>query len=133
MPGADEQGDWFAQDEVRDSLRSILAVMGQAAASIQLAMVEDAEAWADESAKIGETRPLIVETAKASLGGTEISRDSQCYSLFMLQRVLGLDNAFDKDLRCYIDGTLAGTGWELVLAYRPRHRLEKRGFDPAFA
>lgn len=133
MPGADDQGDWFAEDGVPDSLRSILTVMGQAAAPIQLAMVEDVEAWADENAKIGETPPRIVGTAKASLGGTEISRDSQCYSLFMLQRVLDLYNALDKDERCSIDGTLAGTGWEPVLAYHPRHRLEKRGFNLAFA
>ena len=133
MPGADDQGDWFAEDGVPDSLRSILTVMGQAAAPIQLAMVEGVEAWADENAKVGETPPRTVGTAKASLGGTEISRDSQCYSLFMLQRVLDLYNALDKDERCYIDGTLAGTGWEPVLAYHPRHRLEKRGFNLAFA
>ena len=35
-------------------------------------------------------------------------------------------------VRGRIDTELAGTGWEPLLAYAPRHRLERRGFELAF-
>jgi hypothetical protein len=31
-----------------------------------------------------------------------------------------------------VDKAVAGTGWDALLAYEPRHRLEKRGFELAF-
>ena len=42
------------------------------------------------------------------------------------------DTLSDVD-RARVDSALAGTGWEPVLAYTPRHRLEKKGFDLVFA
>ena len=32
-----------------------------------------------------------------------------------------------------VDDALVGTGWEPLLAYRPRHRLEKNGFKLIFS
>ena len=133
MPGAEDQGDWLPEDDLPDSLRNVLSVMGAAAAPMQLAMVAEVEAWADENAKIGETPPRTIGTSKAHLGRTEITRDSQCYSLLMLQRVLDVYGGLSEEERIRVDGALEGTGWEPVLAYHPRHRLEKRGFDLVFA
>ncbi len=133
MPGASEQGEWMSDDGISESLTSVLSVMGQDAAPMLLAIVREVEAWADENAVIGEVPPRTVGKASADLRGTVLTRGVQCYSLWMLQRVLDPYRALSGEDRATVDNALAGSGWEPLLAYAPRHRLEKRGFDLVFA
>jgi hypothetical protein len=46
-----------------------------------------------------------------------------------VQRVLDDYGALDADARKRVDESVAGTGWDAVLAHEPRHRVSKRGFD----
>ena len=133
MPGADDQGDWPADDAIPETLRRVLQVMGRDGVPMLLALARAIEAWADENAKIGETPPRSIGTVTADLLGTPITRGCQVYSLWMLQRVLDPYRALGDTDRTRVDAALAGTGWEELLAYVPRHRLEKRGFDLVFA
>ena len=67
------------------------------------------------------------------LRGKTLTRSVQVYSLWMLQRVLDPYRALPDPERARVNDALAGTGWEAVLAYTPRHVLEKRGYDLVFA
>ncbi len=49
----------------------------------------------------------------------------------MVQRPLDAYAALTDAERARVDAALAGTGWEMLLACRPRHRMGKRGNDLA--
>ena len=49
------------------------------------------------------------------------------YTLWMVQRPLDAYAALGAAERAQVDRALAGTGWEALLACRPRHRMGKRG------
>ncbi len=128
-----EQGSWFSDDAIPDTLVGLLRVMGEDAVPTLLAMVEAVEAWADANAEIGATPPRAVGQSRAQLRGTELVRVAQAYSLYMLQRVLDFYAALSEVERAHVDRALDGTGWAPLLAVRPRHRLEKKGYDLVFA
>jgi glutathione S-transferase len=132
MPGASEQGEWMRADGISESLFAVLGVMGRDAVPMLLSMVRAVEAWADENAVLGEMPPRSIGKAEADLYGTMLIRDAQCYSLWMLQRVLDPYQSLPDGDRARVDDALAGSGWEALLAYAPRHRLEKRGYDLVF-
>lgn len=132
MPGAADQGEWFGEDALPDSLLAVLRVMGSDGAPTILAMVEAVERWADENAVAGEPPPRAVGQAESPLRGRTLVRAAQCYSLWMLQRVLDLRRSFTDVERDRVDRALAGTGWLPLLEYTPRHRIEKQGFDLRF-
>jgi hypothetical protein len=50
----------------------------------------------------------------------------------MLQRSLDAMAELDAEGRKRVDEAVSGTGWEAVLGYRPRHRLEKDGYELIF-
>ncbi len=132
-PGADDQGEWFRADGIPDSLVEVLGVMGADAAPVLLATIRAVEEWADENAKPGAEAPRVIGLAESRLRGTRLSRAAQCYSLWMLQRVLDPYRDLLDVERARVDSALAGTGWEPLLAYHPRHRVEKRGFQLIFS
>lgn len=133
MPGAEDQGNWFADDAIPDTLREVLSVMGRDGVPMLLALAATIENWADEHAAIGETPPRVVGKASAPLGDVTLTRVAQCYSLWMFQRVLDPYRALSERDRKSVDAAVAGTGWEALLAYTPRHRLEKQGYALVFA
>jgi hypothetical protein len=132
-PGADDQGEWYGADEIPDSLVEVLSVMGTDAVPVLLATIRAVEAWADENAKPGVEAPRAIGLAESELRGTRLTRSAQCYSLWMLQRILDPYRALSSAERALIDNALAGTGWEPLLAYHPRHQIEKRGFQLVFS
>lgn len=133
MPGAEDQGDWFAEDALPQTLLDFLTVAGGDGAPLLLALAEVIENWADQNAVLGETPPRAIELAEWPLRGSVLKRRTQIYSLWMIQRILDPYRALEAADRARVDAALAGTGWEPVLAYTPRHRLEKKGFDLVFA
>jgi hypothetical protein len=50
----------------------------------------------------------------------------------MLQRTLDAYRSLSDVERMRVDASLAGTGCEALLAYRPRHRMGKRRFKLCF-
>lgn len=132
-PGPDDQGEWNRADGISDSLVEVLSVMGKDAVPVLLATIRALEAWADENAKPGFVAPRAIGVAESTLRGSRLTRGAQCYSLWMLQRVLDPYLALPDAERVRVDDALAGTGWEPLLAYHPRHRIEKRGFKLFFS
>jgi glutathione S-transferase len=133
VPTVERQGEWFPADGIPESLTAILEVMGKDAVAPILAAVAEFERYADEHAVAGEDVPRSVGVAESALRGTPLHRGVQSYSLWMLQRVLDPYRSLPESDRARIDEALAGTGWEPLLAYRPRHRIEKKGFGLVYA
>jgi glutathione S-transferase len=128
-----EQGDWFADDAIPETLFALLRVMGEDAVPMLRAMLETVESWADDHAELGKTPPRAVGEARAPLQGGELVRRVQAYSLYMVQRVLDVYTSLSDVERADVDRALEGTGWAPLLAERPRHRLVKKGYDLVFA
>jgi hypothetical protein len=75
----------------------------------------------------------VIGRADSELRGSRLTRVAQCYSLWMLQRTLEPYEALPDVERVRVDDALAGTGWEALLSYHPRHRVEKCGFKLYFS
>jgi hypothetical protein len=61
-----------------------------------------------------------------------MERGASVYALWSVQRVVDFYLSLSDGERGAIDSAVAGTGWEPLLAYRPRHRLAKQGFALVF-
>ena len=75
----------------------------------------------------------MVGGIEARLRGQPLERYAGSYAPWLTQRVLDDYASLDDEARDRVDESLAGTGWDVVLAHTPRHRLMKRGFDLVFA
>jgi hypothetical protein len=58
-----------------------------------------------------------------------ISSSARPYTYWMLQRSLDAYRELDAVSKSSADTALAGTGWEEVLAFEPRHRLGKQNYQ----
>jgi glutathione S-transferase len=128
-PNAPAQGEWLAGDALAPTLREVLTVMGEDAAPVLLAGLEVFERWADAAPRDGEALPRAVGQSESRLRGLPVVRFAGSYAPFLVQRVLDDYRALDPAARKPVDEALAGTGWEAVLAHRPRHRVARRGFQ----
>jgi len=131
-PDPARQGDWLTGDALAPGFRDVLTVMGRDAAPVLLACAHAIEAWADMRPDDDGPPPRAVGSAASTLRGVPLQRVALPYTLWMLQRVLDAGAALSPAERTALDSAIAGTGWEAVLAYRPRHRIGKRGFQLAF-
>jgi len=132
-PGRPPQGEWLAGDVLAPTLREVLGVMGRDAAPLLLEGLAVFERWADTAPRDGEPLPRAVGTIEGELRGLPLTRYAGSYAPWLVQRVLDDYGALDAAARAKVDGAVAGTGWEAVLAHQPRHRVTKRGFDLVFA
>ncbi len=131
-PNTDQQGDWLEEDALSPTFREVLGAMGRDAAPVLLEEIRAFEAWADERPDDLAEMPRVVGTAESALRGQKLERMVRPYSLWMLQRSRDAYRALDEAARERVDEAMAGTGWEAVLAYQPRHRLAKRDFALVF-
>ncbi|MCG8592418.1 MAG: glutathione S-transferase family protein [Proteobacteria bacterium] len=133
FPGADQQGEWLADDALSETLSAVLAVMGRDAVPILVACLRQIEEWADSRDPSEDAVPRAVGTARAELWGAPFERAAIPYTLWMVQRALDHYRGLSDPERERVDKVVAGSGWEALLAYTPRHRLTKRGFALTFA
>ncbi len=132
-PNAPAQGEWLADDVLAPTLREVLGGMGRDAAPILLEGLAVFERWADTAPCDAEALPRMVGTIEGSLRGMPLQRYAGSYAPWLAQRVLDDYRALDAKARERVDESVAGTGWDAVLAYEPRHRVTKRGFDLVLA
>jgi len=133
VPNADFQGEWLGGDVLAPSFFEVLAVMGRDAAPVILACLRDLEAWLDENPGHPGVLPPAVGSTTSELRGRALTRATLSYSLWMVQRTLDAYAELGEDERARVDAALEGSGWEGVLAYRSRHRIEKDGFQLVLA
>ncbi len=132
FPGSDGQGQWLPDDALAGSFREVLAAMGRDAAPVILAAVRAVEDWADTRPAELDQLPRAVGACESALRGTPLKKIALPYTLWMLQRSLDVYRALESSERSQVDEAIAGTGWEAVLAYEPRHRIGKCGFQLGF-
>ena len=132
FPNSDSQGEWLPNDELAPTFKELLGVMGCDAAPVILDSVCCVEDWADQHAKAGDELPRAAGRCDTTLRGTPMPRAAIAYVLYSVQRVHDAYAALDEASRRRVDEALAGTGWEPVLAYTPRHRLARNGFKLVF-
>lgn len=115
-------------DGLHPALRGVLELVGRDAGPVILDTVRDFERWADEQPDGEHAPPRAVGGHESHLRGVAFQRYTSSYTLWMLQRPLDAYAALSPAGRAAVDAALAGTGCEELLAYRPRHRLQKRDF-----
>lgn len=132
-PNTPAQGEWQGGDALAPTLREVLGVMGRDAAPVLLEGLRVFEDWADTAPRDGEPLPRMVGGIESELRGLPLQRYAGSYAPWLTQRVLDDYRALDGDGRERVDDSIAGTGWEAVLAHEPRPRVTKRGFDLVLA
>jgi glutathione S-transferase len=123
-PPLDQTG-WLPDDALAPTLLPVLRAMADGV-PLLLGNVAAVEAWADEHASPAEGPGRVVGPFESQYRGVSLRLGARPYSLWMLQRVLDAASELSPADRARVDAALAGTGWEPVLAYAPRHRLGKR-------
>jgi glutathione S-transferase len=132
FPNTDQQGEWRADPLLGRELHGVLEVMGRDGAPVVENAVRAVEEWADTRPADLERLPRAVATCTSRFGGGEVTHAARPYTLLSLQRVTDAYAALDGESRALVDGAVRGTGWEPVLAYTPRHRMARDGFELAF-
>jgi glutathione S-transferase len=128
VPCADRQGEWLAGDALAPTAQAALAVMGRDAAPILLESVARFEQWADANGKPGEEPKQRAGWLDTTLRGAPFRWAVRPYLLWELQRTLDAWRMLSRAEQGRVRDALAGSGWEAVLEYAPRHRLGKRSF-----
>lgn len=127
-PPLDQQG-WLPDDALAETLLPVLRTMADGV-PLLLDAVREIDAWAD--ANPGAAPPRATGLYETPYRDTKLSLLCRPYTLFMLQRPLDAYKALDAAGRARVDAALAGSGWEALLACRPRHRMGKRGNELTF-
>ncbi len=126
-PPLDQQG-WLLDDLLADTLKPVLRVMADGVPML-LNAVEQIDAWADASP--GAAPPRVIGLYEAPYRDAKLSLMCRPYTLWMVQRPLAAYAALTGAERARVDAALEGTGWDALLACRPRHRMGKRGNELA--
>lgn len=126
-----DQAGWLPDDALADSLGPVLRTMADGVPML-VAAVEAVDAWAAENARSDEPIPRAFPGLRAEYRGVELTGGIRPYTLWMVQRSLDAHAALTRGERASVDAALAGTGWERLLALRPRHRLVKQGYQLAW-
>jgi glutathione S-transferase len=132
-PNPEAQGEWLEKDALSEEFRRVLSVMGEDATPVILEGVRAFEAWADGRPEGTDAPPRAVGKYESSLRGKPVKRFIGSYASYMVQRTLDAYHSLSEGERAAVDAALRGSGWEPILAYQPRHRLAKRGFELVFA
>lgn len=132
-PNTPAQGAWLDADALAPTLREALGVMGRDAAPVLLEGLRVFEDWADTAPRDGTPLPRMVGGIESDLRGLPLQRYAGSYAPWLVQRVLDDYRALGGEARKRVDASVTGTGWEALLAFEPRHRVIKRGFDLVLA
>jgi glutathione S-transferase len=128
-PNPDQQGEWLAADAIAPQLSTVLEVMGRDAAPVILDVVRQCEAWVDQNADASKALPRAAGRCETRLRGRKFERGAVLYSLWSVQRVHAAWRSLSDSERELVARSLAGSGWQELIAYTPRHRLVRREFE----
>lgn len=117
-----------AGDALVPTLRTLLALAARDTVPLVLDTVRAFESWVDSTPAVAGELPRVVGTHRSELRGVPVDRVTLSYTSWMVQRVLDAYGALDASGRAAVDAALAGTGWEPLLGFAPRHRVERRPF-----
>ena len=127
-PDPETFGPLVTGDALSPTLRALLELAAGDTVPLVLDNVRAFEEWVDTTPLLGGELPRGVGMHRTTLRGIGVDRLTLSYTLWMVQRVLDVYRALGAGERGAVDATLAGTGWEPLLAYVPRHRVERRPY-----
>jgi glutathione S-transferase len=123
-----DQAGWLADDAIAETLKPVLRVMADGVPML-VAAVRTIDDWLD--ANPNTAPPRAVGLFESPYRDTRLSSACRPYTLWMVQRSLDAYAALTDAERARVDDALNGSGWEALLACRPRHRLGKLGNELA--
>jgi hypothetical protein len=115
-------------DALAPTLRALLTLAAGDTVRLMLDTVRPSEAWVDSTPLAAGELPRAVGAHATVLRGVTIERLTLPYSLWMVQRVLDAYRALPPADPSAVEAALAGIGWEPLLAWTPRHRVERRPY-----
>ncbi len=121
-PPLDQKG-WLPNDTLAGSLVPVLRSMADGVPML-LDAIQKIDAWAD--ANPAAAPPRVIGLYETSYRDAKLSLMCRPYALWMVQRSLAAYTGLADAERAQVDAALDGTGWEALLACRPRHRMGKR-------
>jgi len=127
-PDVETFGPWLAADALAPTFHALLALAARDTVPLVLDTVRAFEAWADATPTVEGELPRAVGMHRGHLRGVAVDRLTLSYTLWMVQRVLDAYRALDAAGQNAVAAALAGTGWEPLLDFTPRHRVERRPF-----
>jgi glutathione S-transferase len=127
-PDVETFGPLLADDALAPTLRALLALAARDTVPLVLDTVRAFETWVDSTPAVDGELPRIVGTHRGELRGVRVDRVTLSYTLWMVQRVLDAYHALDGTGRAAVDAALAGTGWQPLFDFEPRHRVERQPF-----
>jgi len=122
-PPLDQRG-WLDDDAIAGTLKPVLRAMSDGVPML-LGAVDTIDDWVDAHPDTAPPRALGLY--RSAFRDTELSLLCRPYTLWMVQRTLDAYTALDEAERAQVGAALSGTGWESLLACRPRHRMGKAG------
>jgi glutathione S-transferase len=127
-----DQSGWLADDAIAPTLLPVLRTMADAVPVI-VASIQTTDEWPDAQAQAGQTIPQATGFGPAPYRDVMLPSAARGYTLWMVQRVLDVYLALSADERARVDAALAGSGWEPLLALRPRRRVVKDNYQVVWA
>jgi len=123
----DANEDLFADDGIPDSLRALLAYIGEEYLDEAVAQVAAVDAWladhpevADGEVVLGKAKRRISGTTTFAWRGRPMTVGVVPYRMFMIKRIQDAHRSAGADEQAAIRQMFAGTGLEPLLDIRPR-------------
>jgi hypothetical protein len=131
-----DQSGWLEGDALAETLLPVLRTMADAVPMV-LASARATETMVDEQNKTDQSEsktaglgvPAQAGLVESNYRDVTLSTAARPYTYWMLQRPLDAYRELDEASRSRVDAALAGTGWEELLAFEPRHRLGKQNYQ----
>jgi len=124
----------FADDEIPETLRALLAYIGEEHVAEMLAQVSFMDRWFAEHEESTEGEVFAYDVAKRFLGkvtfawrGQEMSVGVPPYRMLMLQRLQDAFTACSEDEQHAVRGLFREVALEPLLDARPRRRVARAG------
>jgi glutathione S-transferase len=121
-PPLDQTG-WLPSDALAETLAPVLHTMADGVPML-LGAIQQIDAWVD--ANPNAAPPRVIGRYETPFRDVKLSVLCRPYTLWMVQRSRDTYTALTEAERARVDAALDGTGWDALLACRPRHRMGKR-------
>ena len=120
---------FLPDDALHPAMIDLLKLIGNDAVPMFLDALTGIESWADDRDRSEEYAPRFVGRHSTHFRGVKLDRVLSSITLWMIQRTLDAYRGLGGEDRAAVDLAVAGTGVDQLLAYQPRHRIERRNYQ----
>jgi glutathione S-transferase len=124
---------FLPEDRLHPAMMDLLTLIGEDAVPMFLDALTGIDTWADDRDRSEEYAPRFVGAYATHFRGVELNRGLSSITLWMVQRTLDAYRGLDDAGRAAVDKVMAGTGVDKLLAFRPRHRIDRRNYQFAIS